>query len=353
MKKLLSLFLTLALTFSLSAPCALAAEPATAAAKTSSQFSALESSVYPAMMALQSSYPEGMPWTNDNYYGWNGGIYSGGYGCAGFAFLLSDAAFGALPARMLTEFQFEDVRVGDILRINSNTHSVIVLEVHEDHVVIAEGNYNNSVHWFRKLSKSQVEQATYLMTRYPSHTPKLNDNTILSDWAVEFVATADLYNLIPDELGQDLTKHITRAQFCALAVRLYETLTGYEMWYYYTEFADTNDLNMAKAYSNGIISGYNESFYPGQINLGPNDLITREQAAVMLCRLAESFRADLPAASSQFNDGISDWAKTSVDQVYGAGIMSGYSQTSFGPKDPYSMEQSLITMVRMMEHITK
>ena len=112
-----------------------------------------ESEVYKAMVALKSDYPEGMAWTNDNGYSWKGGIFSTGYGCAGFAFILSDAAFGDLPARMVSDFIYADIRVGDILRINNDSHSVIVLEKHSDHVVIAEGNYNNSIHWGRKLDR--------------------------------------------------------------------------------------------------------------------------------------------------------------------------------------------------------
>ena len=126
-----------------------------------------EEQAYQAMIALQEQYPNGMSWTNDNFYGWNGGIYSGGYGCAGFAFLLSDAAFGELPAREVTDVKLAEVRVGDVLRINNDTHSVIVLEVYDDHVVIAEGNYNRSINWGRTLTKSKVEAATYLLTRYP------------------------------------------------------------------------------------------------------------------------------------------------------------------------------------------
>ena len=43
--------------------------------------------VYNAMIALKDEYPEGMTWTNDNFYAWNGyspanGVYYGGaYGC--------------------------------------------------------------------------------------------------------------------------------------------------------------------------------------------------------------------------------------------------------------------------------
>ena len=145
-----------------------------------------EKSVYEAMIAMKAEYPEGMSWTDNNRYSWNGGIYSSGTGCAGFAFLLSDAAFGTLPARVITPnpddfywvnpmlieedlfFSIDDIRVGDILRVNHNTHSVIVLEVHADHVVIAEGNYNYSIHWGRVLYDDDIMMVDYILTRYPA-----------------------------------------------------------------------------------------------------------------------------------------------------------------------------------------
>lgn len=124
-----------------------------------------EVQVYEAIMALQDEYPEGREWTNDNFYAWKGGIYSGGYGCAGFAMRLSDEAFGSLPARKYTDK--DKVRVGDILRINNDTHSVIVLAVNGDGTVtVAEGNYNSSIHWGREIDLSLC-QFVYGLTRYP------------------------------------------------------------------------------------------------------------------------------------------------------------------------------------------
>lgn len=126
-----------------------------------------EQEAYNAMIALKSQYPEGMSWTNDNYYGWNGGIYTGGYGCAGFAFMLSDAAFGKLPAKMKYDYSVSEIRVGDILRMNGDSHSVIVLSVESNGVTVAEGNYNSSVHWGRKIPVSELNRLTYIITRYP------------------------------------------------------------------------------------------------------------------------------------------------------------------------------------------
>lgn len=121
--------------------------------------------VYQTIMAQKEVFPEGMRWTNDNYYAWRGGTYSIGFGCAGFAFAVSDAAFGDTTAKIHKDY--DAIRVGDILRINNNTHSVIVLEVREDSVIVAEGNYNASIHWGREIPKSAlIDPSSYIMTRY-------------------------------------------------------------------------------------------------------------------------------------------------------------------------------------------
>ena len=138
--------------------------------------------VYEAMTALKEKYPEGMEWTNSTPYGnqgalgssyvWKGGAIYGansGVGCAAFAFILSDAAFGSLPARAVANgsFTFEDVKVGDILRVNGNSHSVIVLQKSAAGVIIAEANYNKTVHWGRAMTVDEALAADYIITRYP------------------------------------------------------------------------------------------------------------------------------------------------------------------------------------------
>ncbi len=137
---------------------------------------------YDAMIALKDEYPEGMPWTNYEPYGsegqlgsaytWKGGSIYGaksGVGCMAFAFILSDEAFDNLPARAIENgnFTFEDVKVGDILRVNGNSHSVIVLQKSAAGVTVAEANYNKSVHWGRAMSAAAVKNADFIITRYP------------------------------------------------------------------------------------------------------------------------------------------------------------------------------------------
>jgi len=127
-----------------------------------------ETTVFERIIALKEQYPEGMKWTNDNYYQWKGGIYPGGYGCMGFAFLLSDAAFGDIPARK--HYDFNNLMIGDILRINNDTHSVIIIGIDEKDITFAEGNYNFSIHWGRKEAIEKVKSiSNYVLTRYPQN----------------------------------------------------------------------------------------------------------------------------------------------------------------------------------------
>lgn len=125
-----------------------------------------EADVQKALFSIKGEYPEGRSWTNDNYYEWKGWTSSGGgYGCAGFAFALSDKAFGTRESRQHTDF--DNIRVGDILRINNDSDSVIVTGIEGDKYTMAEGNYNKSVHWGRVFTLSKIKSiADFVITRY-------------------------------------------------------------------------------------------------------------------------------------------------------------------------------------------
>ena len=87
-----------------------------------------------------------------------------GCGCFAFAMIASDAAFGNAPA-----YEFTDknkIRVGDILRINNDTHFVIVLKKNRNtKYTIAEGNYNSSINWGRVIDLKETG-FDYGYTRY-------------------------------------------------------------------------------------------------------------------------------------------------------------------------------------------
>ena len=128
-----------------------------------------ENAVYERMMAMQAEYPEGKPWTNNNKYRWinvtaPNTTYTFG-GCAAYAAIISDAGFGeGTPAKQVMNPDPATVRIGDILRINGDTHSVVVIGIEDDYFVLTEGNYNNSIHWGRKIRKT--DPIDFLFTRW-------------------------------------------------------------------------------------------------------------------------------------------------------------------------------------------
>lgn len=144
---------------------AVSAIPSTAATTVTPPYSC--PAVYDAIIAMKEDYPEGMSWTNDNFYAWNGdGMYSGGYGCVAYAYLISDAAFGTLPADEPLDYDPSLLRVGDLIRYDG--HTILVLEVQSDAFIVTEGNYNSSVHWGRRVTFSSLEgYVDYYSSRYP------------------------------------------------------------------------------------------------------------------------------------------------------------------------------------------
>ena len=203
------------------------------------------------------------------------------------------------------------------------------------------------------------------------------DKVTYSDWAESDIMSAGskgYLDTVPqgnapavtDLLGSDYTRAITRGQFAALSVRFYEQF----MANYYPGSNSTIVVNhgddvfadsvgneaVAKAYNLGILSGYNSANSRSGVYVGPDDNITREQAATMLARLmaiideetgrgfymSTDFNVTLP-----FTDGISDWALDSVKTMYHWGIMTGTSGTTFSGQSNYTIEQSIVTLMRI------
>ena len=206
------------------------------------------------------------------------------------------------------------------------------------------------------------------------------DEVTYSNWAAEDIINAISMGYLDDDpdafgyqpattnlLGSDYTRAITRGQFASLAVRYYETLMSDITGENYTipvatgddVFADSQgNTNMAKAFNLGILGGYNSAPDRSGVYVGPNDNITREQAATMLTRLMEKLIEAFNevgrtgwtvwyADSLPFVDSISDWAYDGVRAVYGVGAMTGTTSTTFSPKDNYTIEQSIVTLMRI------
>ena len=154
-----------------------------------------------------------------------------------------------------------------------------------------------------------------------------------STWAEAELKKANELGLIPDILkGADMTKPITREEFCELAVLLYEKVTETAAAPAAPNpFTDTANSQILKAYALGITTGTSATTF------SPKTLINREQCAAMLFR---AIRAIAPAADysvagiRDFPDqrDISSWASDATKYMSMLGIIKGDTSGNFMPK---------------------
>jgi len=165
-----------------------------------------------------------------------------------------------------------------------------------------------------------------------------------SSWATEAVNAAIAAELVPTALQSKYTQATTRAEFCALAVALYQSVTNSDLPIL-SSFSDTTDENVLKMATLGVVNGV------GDNKFAPNDKLTREQAATMLSRLANAIGKPLTEQAATFSDNgsVSSWAADAVGQMQSTGIMGGVGNNTFAPKSDYTREQSIITMMRLFD----
>ena len=162
-----------------------------------------------------------------------------------------------------------------------------------------------------------------------------------SSWAAGQLSQAAAAGIVPESFESRYTQAATRAEFCALAVRLYEKVTGEAITQRAT-FSDTTDFNVQKMAGLGVVNGV------GGGKFDPGGTLTREQAATILARLADVLGHPLPQADLSFSDSasIASWAADGVGQVQAAGIMAG-DGSAFIPQSPYTREQCILTALRL------
>ena len=175
-------------------------------------------------------------------------------------------------------------------------------------------------------------------------------------WAANEIQSAIDANIVPDSLRGSYREKITRLEFCRLAAQTYFVKSGGGyIWQGENEnptspFVDVNDPDVSRAYNLGIVSGRGEGRF------APDELITRQEAAVMLCNLAKVLEVDHTVETVQpyIDEGyFADWAKESIYRISGIkadsglAIMTGTGEGKFSPWFNYQRQQAIATMIRL------
>lgn len=138
----------------------------------------------------------------------------------------------------------------------------------------------------------------------------------------------------------DLLKKITRAEFSALLVRIFDLTDT-------SGAKDFSDVGSDRWYGDyvSLVSGAKLMYEDGDI-FRPDEPVTREEAAYAIAR---AYKLD-PSLDNDFTDkdSISQWASNPVSALAEKGLVKGYLDGSFGPKDGISRAELVVILDRAM-----
>ena len=186
---------------------------------------------------------------------------------------------------------------------------------------------------------------------YFSEYGKTEEDDIPSSWAGDEISAAITAHLVPYELQGSYRSEINRRDFCRLAIQVLDQVdpniannvphTG-EV---FTDLEES-DCYIIAANRLGIVNG------TGNGKFEPTKNISREEAAVMLYRLASLLDIHLSEGTITFldADSIASWASNSVKYICSSELMYG-DGNKFHPKGTYTVEQAIVTFKRLFDKL--
>ena len=151
---------------------------------------------------------------------------------------------------------------------------------------------------------------------------------------------------IIDNKNYNFNDDITREQFCNFVYNWVNPIKELPIFKYErAPFDDTNGNDkITVLYSAKIVSG------KGDYIFSPNDKLTREEAATILCRAANYLDIELPLVKVDMsyadNSEISSWAVSSVYSLKTLNILNN-TDKNFNPKANITISQAVSALVRL------
>lgn len=185
----------------------------------------------------------------------------------------------------------------------------------------------------------------YLLDSNGNEREQANYCYVPSTWAENIVEQAE-------KDGLRLSYHtpyrlnIHRDEFCKLAWQTIQTVNpNINLPELAQPFSDCDEDIVRQIAALGIVTGYEDGTFQ------PTRELSRQEAAVILQRLYTVLYGKIEASPTLYadNGSIGVWAKNSVYAMRQTGIMQGVGANRFDPKNGYTCEQALVTMLRMTQ----
>lgn len=161
-------------------------------------------------------------------------------------------------------------------------------------------------------------------------------------WAASYMEQLVEWDVMRGDIDGNLApdRSITRAEFVTLINRAY----GYKQ-------AGKNpftDVTGKEWYADDIATAYNVGYFQGTSanTASPNAPLTREQAALLLAR--NMMLRENPGEVLDFTDGraFSDWSRGMIQAITAAGIINGYPDGSFRPRNNVTRGEAATMLTR-------
>lgn len=175
-----------------------------------------------------------------------------------------------------------------------------------------------------------------------------------SSWAKEEINAASSLGIVPE--GSDLwwQDPCTRKEFCRILALALEKVTEKSIAKnaanaYPVNFNDCANQDVLAAAALGIVKGM------GNGTFNPDHFITRQEAAVMLSRACVLLTIGTTREETTYSDveSFAPWAVEGIDYVShvytssGVSLMQGVGNSEFAPVAAYTVEQSVLTLLRL------
>ena len=172
----------------------------------------------------------------------------------------------------------------------------------------------------------------------------------VSSWAQSDVEQAAQLGILPQTLQGRYQTAITRGEFCRLLSGYLAARSGMSAAELCesrgidpasVSFSDTGDADIRLIAATGVVTGYPDGTFR------PDADIARQDAAIMLKRLAELFDVQAAGSGPSFTDAaqISGYARDGVSFATAIGLMNGHANGSFAPRAEITREQAVVTVM--------
>lgn len=198
------------------------------------------------------------------------------------------------------------------------------------------------------------------------YKPALPTTQELNSWSYEEVISAIDNNLIPVSMQNSYEQSISRSEVTTLIINLLEDIldksiqdivkdkTDKDLDILVGEypFKDTSSNEVVAGYALGIISGKSNNMFE------PNALVSKQELATLLTRVANLLGEDTTANKSNISDidTVDSWSLDSVNYILDNDIMTVDTSEqvgTFSPKASYSKEETFLTIERMYQILNK